>query len=114
MRLLMFLATIFCGLAASTAQAAVMFMTCKDSARSYELRFDDDQGTLISIIDGNVSQFNIRSLTTENGVITILGSLGNRGWDFTFIYRFTPSITYYFANGGKRTDDCELTGRRAR
>ena len=53
MRLLMFLATIFCGLAASTAQATVMFMTCKDSARSYELRFDDDQGTLISIIDGD-------------------------------------------------------------
>jgi hypothetical protein len=114
MRLLMFLATVFCGLAASTAHATVMLMTCKDGPRTYELRFDDDQGTLVSIIDGDASQFNIRSLKSENGVITVLGSLGNRGWDFTFIYRFTPSIIYRFANGGSRTDACDVTGRRAR
>jgi hypothetical protein len=114
MRLFAFLATIICVLAASSAQATVMFMTCKDGARSYELRYDDDPGSLVSIIDGAASQFNIRSLKSENGVITILGSLGNRGWDFTFVYRFTASITYHFANGGKRTDDCEVTGRRNR
>ncbi len=114
MRLFVFLATIFCGLASSTAQATVLLMTCKEGPRIYELRFDDDPATLVSIIDGNASQFHIRSLRTENGVITIEGALGNRGWDFSFIYRFTPSITYYFANGGKRTDECEVTGRRAR
>ena len=91
-----------------------MFLTCKDGSHSYELRFDDDQGTLVSVIDGNASQFNIRSLRTENGVTTVLGSLGNRAWEFTFVYRYTATITYHFANGGNRTDSCELTGRRAR
>lgn len=114
MRLLAYLVMIICGLEISPAQATVMYMTCKDGARNYELRYDDDPGSLVSIIDGAASQFNIRSLKSENGVITILGSLGNRGWDFTFVYRFTASITYHFANGGKRTDTCDVNGRTAR
>jgi len=114
MRLFVYLATALCALSASTAQATVMFMTCKDGDRAYELRYDDDPATLVSIIDGKASQFHIRSLKSENGVITIAGALGDRGWDFTFLYKFTASITYHFANGGKRTDACEVTGRRAR
>lgn len=114
MRACVFLASILFGLVATSAQATVMFMSCKDGPRRYELRYDDDPGSLISIIDGAVSQFHIRSLKSENGVVTIQGTLGNRGWDFTFVYRFTASITYHFANGGKRTDDCEVTGRTAR
>lgn len=114
MRVIVFLAAILCGFVASTAQATVLLMTCKEGPRTYELKFDDDPATLVSIIDGNASQFHIRSLRTENGVITVEGALGNRGWDFTFVYRFTASITYHFANGGKRTDECEVTGRRAR
>jgi hypothetical protein len=114
MRLSLFLATVICGLVASSAQATVMFMTCKDGARTYELRYDDDPGSLVSVIDGNASQLNIRSLKSEGGTITILGTLADRGWDFSFVYRFTPSITYRFANGGNRTDACEVTGRRAR
>jgi len=114
MRFFVFLATVLCTLAASTAQATVMFMTCRDGNRTYELRYDDDPATLVSIIDGNASQFHIRSLKSENGAVTIEGALGNRGWDFTFLYKFTASITYHFANGGKRTDACEVTGRRAR
>ena len=114
MRLLTLLSALFCGLAASSVQATVMFMTCKDGARSYELRYDDDPGSLVSIFDGKASQFHIRSLKSENGVVTIMGTLADRGWDFTFVYRFTASITYQFANGGKRTDECEVTGRRNR
>ena len=114
MRLFLLLPTLLGGLAASSAQATVMFMNCKDGARTYELRYDDDPGSLVSVIDGNASQLNIRSLKSESGVITILGTLADRGWDFSFVYRFTPSITYRFANGGNRTDACEVTGRRAR
>jgi hypothetical protein len=114
MRALVLLVSTLCGLAATSAQATVMLMSCKDGPRRYELRYDDDPGSLVSIIDGAASQFIIRSLKSENGVVTIQGSLGNRGWDFTFIYRFTASITYHFANGGKRTDECEVTGRTAR
>ena len=114
MRLFLFLATVLFGLAASSAHATVMFMSCKDGARTYELRYDDDPGSLMSVIDGNASQLNIRSLKSESGVVTILGTLADRGWDFSFVYRFTPSITYHFANGGNRTDSCEVTGRRAR
>ena len=114
MRLLALFLSLSCGLVASSAQAMVMLMTCKDGARSYELRYDDDPGSLVSIFDGKASQFHIRSLKSENGVVTILGTLADRGWDFTFVYRFTASITYQFANGGKRTDDCEVTGRRNR
>jgi hypothetical protein len=114
MRLFLRLATILAGLAASSAHATVLLMTCKDGPRTYELRYDDDPPSLVSIIDGNASQFHIRNLKSENGVVTILGTLGNRGWDYTFVYRFTASITYHFANGGKRTDECEVTGRRAR
>jgi len=114
MRFLILLLSLSCGFLASPAQATVMFMTCKDGARNYELRYDDDPGSLVSIFDGKASQFHIRSLKSENGVITILGTLADRGWDFTFVYRFTASITYQFANGGKRTDDCEVTGRRNR
>ena len=93
MRLFVCLATVLFGLAASSAQATVMFMTCKDGARTYELRYDDDPGSLMSVIDGNASQLNIRSLKSESGVVTILGTLADRGWDFSFVYRFTPSIT---------------------
>jgi len=114
MRLVVLLSALSCSLVASSAQATVMLMTCKDGARSYELRYDDDPGSLVSIFDGKASQFHIRSLKSENGVITILGTLADRGWDFSFIHRFTASITYQFANGGKRTDDCEVTGRRNR
>ena len=114
MRLVAFLSALSFGLVVSSAQATVMFMTCKDGARSYELRYDDDPGSLVSVFDGKASQFHIRSLKSENGVVTISGALADRGWDFTFVYRFTPSITYQFANGGKRTDECEVTGRRNR
>ena len=114
MRSLMFLATILGGLSASAAQATVLLMTCKDSQRSYELRYDDEASTLASVSDGVLSQFIIRNLKSENGSVTISGSLADRGWDFTFVYRFTPGITYHFANGGKRTDSCEITGRRNR
>lgn len=114
MRLVSLLSALFCGLVASSAQATVMFMTCKDGARSYELQYDDDPGRLVSIFDGKASRFHIRSLKSENGVITILGTLADRGWDFTFVYRFTASITYQFTNGGKRRDECEVTGRRNR
>jgi hypothetical protein len=114
MRLIFILATASSLFMTSTSQATVMLMNCKDGNRSYELRYDDDPGSLVSVIDGNASQLNIRSLKSESGVITILGTLADRGWDYTFIYRFTPSITYQFANGGKRTDACEVTGRRSR
>jgi len=114
MRSLIFLVTVLCGLAASQAQATVLLMACKDSSRGYELRYDDEVGSLASVTDGIMSQFIIRNLKSENGSVTILGTLADRGWDFTFVYRFTPSITYHFANGGKRTDNCEITGRRNR
>ncbi len=114
MRSLVFLATVLCGFAAFPAQATVLLMGCKDNNRSYELRYDDEADSLASVTDGVMSQFILRNLKSENGSVTILGTLPDRGWDFTFVYRFTPSITYHFPNGGKRTDNCEVTGRRNR
>ena len=114
MRLLTVLTTLSYCLVASSAHAIVMFMTCTDGGRSYELRYDDDPGSLVLIFDGKASQLHIRSLKSENGVIAILGTLADRGSYFAFIYRYTASITYQFANGGKRLDDCEVTGRRNR
>jgi hypothetical protein len=114
MRLFLYIATFFCWLTATSGRAAVLFVTCNDTYRSYELRYDDELGTLMSVVNGRMSKLNIQNLKSEYGSVTILGTLPERGVMFTFVYRFTTSITYDWGNGIISTDSCVVNRREAR
>ena len=113
MRWFLYLGAFIGVLSATPTKATVMFMTCKDNYRSYELRYDDELGTLASVINGLMSQLTVRNLKSEYGSVTILGTLPERGVAFTFVHRFTTTISYDWGNGITSTDRCEVDRRVA-
>jgi hypothetical protein len=102
-------------LAASTATAAqasstVLVMACRNGPTEYRLVYDGPEGTLSSIYGKVETKFVLRSLIEEGGSVHIKGYVG-RGTDFEFRFRYEPKMTYFYANGGKRNDECKLISR---
>lgn len=100
------LAVAFAILTAGAAQAGVTTFTCSASGVSYRLILDDDAGTLVSIMQGKETVYGVRGIRREMGTLTVNGYVTGRGTDYVLTYRFSPSITYTYGNGGKRTDSC--------
>lgn len=94
--------------ASSKADAAVTSFTCQAGGVPYRLILDDDAGTLISIMAGKETVYGVRGIKREMGTLTVNGYVTGRGTDFVLTHRFSPSITYTYGNGGKRTDSCSV------
>lgn len=90
------------------AEAAVITFTCKAGGTPYKLILDDDAGTLISVMAGQETRYGVRGIKREMGTLTVNGYVSGRGTDFVLTHRFSPSITYTYGNGGKRTDSCSV------
>ncbi len=92
----------------SIGYASVLTMACKNANQDYELILDDESGAFTQIINNAETRLILRSLKKENGTITANGYLSGRGTDFSFIHKYSPSITFSYGNGGKRTDECRV------
>ena len=95
-------------LVASSAEAGITVFNCKASGIAYRLILDDDAGTLVSIMQGKETSYGVRGIKREMGTLTVNGYVTGRGTDFVLTHRFSPSITYTYGNGGKRTDSCSV------
>lgn len=93
-------------IAAGTAQAGVTTFTCSAGGVPYKLILDDDAGTLVSVMQGKETVYGVRGIKREMGTLTVNGYVTGRGTDYVLSHRFSPSITYTYGNGGKRTDSC--------
>jgi hypothetical protein len=99
-------------LAAGSAQAGFMSLTCQGTRGAYELTLDDDQGRFVSTQGGAQTQLILRGLVKEGGGVTARGHVAGRGTDFAFTQRgSSATITYSFGNGGKQVDDCRVTAQ---
>jgi hypothetical protein len=92
----------------AAADAAVTTYNCSTSGISYRLVLDDEAGTLISIMAGKETVYGVRGIKREMGTLTVNGYVSGRGTDYVLTHRFSPSITYTYGNGGKRTDSCSV------
>lgn len=91
---------------AGAADAAITTYTCSASGVRYTLTLDDDAGTLVSTMQGKETIYGVRGIKREMGTLTVSGYVSGRGTDYVLVHRFSPSITYTYGNGGKRTDSC--------
>ena len=94
--------------AITRADAAITSFSCKAGGVPYRLILDDDAGTLVSIMAGKETVYGVRGIKREMGTLTVNGYVTGRGTDFVLTHRFSPSITYTYGNGGKRTDSCSV------
>ncbi len=99
-------------LAVTEAQASstVLVMECRNGPTEYRLVYDGPENTLSSFYGKVETKFVLRSLIDEGGSIHVKGYVG-RGTDFEFTFKYEPVMTYFYANGGKRNDDCKLVSR---
>lgn len=93
-------------LMASAAQAGTTTYTCSASGVRYQLILDEDAGTMVSVMQGKETVYGVRGIKREMGTLTVNGYVTGRGTDYVLTHRFSPSITYTYGNGGKRTDSC--------
>ena len=112
MKTLNVLAFVLAASAAAEAQASstVLVMECRNGGTDYRLVYDGPANTLSTLYGKVETKFVLRSLIDEGGSVHIKGYVG-RGTDFEFTFKYEPVMTYFYANGGKRNDDCKLVSR---
>lgn len=90
------------------AEAGITTFTCSASGVSYKLILDEDAGTMVSVMAGKETIYGVRGIKHDMGTLTVNGYVSGRGTDYVLTHRFSPSITYTYGNGGKRTDSCSV------